>query len=255
MAEVNKADKASTPSQSPAVKDKDKEGLDQAVDAVGGGAKSEKEGAAGAAGGGGGEKAGSNRRGFRKRGGHGGGDGSSGSSSSGDPFVFRLLRKVAACMSLPVGVSGEYNDCVNRALTSSGIVKAAGRSDSPVSSHLCKHFLSITGIDVFVSGLNFFFPQVADRGLLLQTLLRSAPKYTEASQFCHVVSPYLVSETEHSKGEGKGKSKDHAKTGFYLLVFAEAMWGPVEGQPRLQRDPNPCFACTRSGVQHVAPLH
>ena len=30
------------------------------------------------------------------------------------------------------------------------------------------------------------------------------------------------------------------------------MWGPVEGQPRLQRDPNPCFACIRSGVQHVA---
>ena len=157
---------------------------------------------------------------------------------------------------LACGVSGEYNDCVNRALTSSGIVKAAGRSDSPVSSHLCKHFLSITGIDVFVSGLNFFFPQVADRGLLLQTLRRSAPKYTEASQFCHVVSPYLVSETEHSKGEGKGKEQGPCQD--WLLpagVLAEAMWGPVEGQPRLQRDPNPCFACMRSGVQHVAPLH
>ena len=127
---------------------------------------------------------------------------------------------------LPVGVSGEYNDCVNRALTSSGIVKAAGRSDSPVSSHLCKHFLSITGIDVFVSGLNFFFPQVADRGLLLQTLLRSAHKYTEASQFCHVVSPYLVSETEHSKGEGKGRARTMPRLASTCWCACRSYVGP-----------------------------
>ncbi len=54
VADINKADEASTPSQSSIVKDKDKEGLDQAVNAGGDGAKSDKEGAAlGAAGGGG----------------------------------------------------------------------------------------------------------------------------------------------------------------------------------------------------------
>ena len=171
-----------------------------------------------------------NRRASRKRGSQGAKDTTTtattattatttATTSGGDPFIFRLLRKIAACMGLPANISGEYLDSVGHALSAPDIINAAHTS-GPVSSHLCRHFLSIVGIDVFVCGLPYFFPQAADRGLLLQTLLKTAPKYSEAARFCNFISPYLVTEP----GEDSG-AQEEDKANFYLQVCLQKLCG------------------------------
>jgi len=142
------------------------------------------------------------------------------------PFVTRILRKVADCVSCEdASILGSHDGLVARALKS-----------MPENPHAAEymHFLRIAGIDTFISGISIFLPQQQDRTKLLRLLLRTTPTAADCNLlYCKSSSPYLTPE-DINKHELSGSAVH--KSNYYKLVLlqkvciavtkADAAWSP-----------------------------